>query len=133
MNTGVAQDNTQTVLRASNKVTLQQCWFNEQRTQKPQTFATAAAAALDPTAGGGPGSACDFCSWRELTAEDSWGRVEGPHAVSASNLFKWVPLGCWSRGCCVPHPAVPRHLLRLAAQRPCLTPPLAGTARPRRA
>lgn len=44
-------------------------------------------AAADPLAAGRP---CDFCSWRELTAADTWGRVEGPHAVSASNLFKYI-------------------------------------------
>ncbi|PRW33028.1 hypothetical protein C2E21_8036 [Chlorella sorokiniana] len=85
---GVPVDNTQHVLRISNRVTLAQCWFNEARTRKPQTFATAAseAAAFDATGGG---ENCDFCRWQELTAEDTWGRVEGPHAVSASNLFKY--------------------------------------------
>lgn len=89
---GVAEENSQAVLRVSNRVTLAQCWFNEDRTKKPQTFAAAAAdaaAAFDPLAPGGSG-ACDFCNWQQLTAEDTWGRVEGPHAVSASNLFKYV-------------------------------------------
>lgn len=72
--TGVAQDNSQTVLRISNRVTLQQAWFNEARTRKPLTWAAgdADAAALDPTGGGG--DACDFCCWQTLTAEDTWGR-----------------------------------------------------------
>ena len=39
-----------------------------------------------PGAQGGDG--CDFCNWRELTAECTWGRLEETHAVSASNLFK---------------------------------------------
>lgn len=87
---GVAQDNTQAVLRISNRVTLAQTWYNEERTRKPQTFAAPAAdaAVLDPTKGGGP--SCDFCNWQTLTATDTWGRVEGPHAVSASNLFRYV-------------------------------------------
>ena len=34
------------------------------------------------------GKGCDFCHWRELTAADTFGRVENEHAVSASNLFK---------------------------------------------
>lgn len=57
---GVQQDNSQSVLRVSNKVTLQQTWFNEARTKKPQTFAAAAAeaAAFDSTNGG---ETCDFC------------------------------------------------------------------------
>ncbi|KAL4422818.1 hypothetical protein ABPG75_009015 [Micractinium tetrahymenae] len=87
---GVTEDNRQTVLRVSNRVTLAQCWYNEERTRKPQTFAAAAAdaAAFDPTDGGASG--CDFCDWQHLTAADTWGRAEGPHAVSASNLFKYV-------------------------------------------
>ncbi len=44
-----------------------QVWFNEVRSRKPQTF-TAGAGVVDPTGGGGPGR-CDFCDWRELTAE----------------------------------------------------------------
>ncbi|KAL4448868.1 hypothetical protein ABPG77_007585 [Micractinium sp. CCAP 211/92] len=87
---GVAEDNRQTVLRVSNRVTLAQCWYNEERTRKPQTFAAAAtdASAFDPTDGGAKG--CDFCDWQQLTAADTWGRRAGPHAVSASNLFKYV-------------------------------------------
>ncbi|PSC76196.1 hypothetical protein C2E20_0078 [Micractinium conductrix] len=87
---GVKEDNSQSVLRISNKVTLAQCWFNEERTRKPQTFAAAAseASAFDPTAGGTKG--CDFCSYPQLTAEGTWGRAEGPYAISASNLFKYV-------------------------------------------
>lgn len=71
---GVAEDNRQTVLRVSNRVTLAQCWYNEERTRKPQTFAAAAtdASAFDPTDGGAKG--CDFCDWQQLTAADTWGR-----------------------------------------------------------
>ncbi|KAK9837468.1 hypothetical protein WJX81_004534 [Elliptochloris bilobata] len=61
-----------------------QAWYNEARSSKPQTFA--AAPAQDPTASSG---SCDFCRWRELTAEDAWGRVENEHALTASNLFKY--------------------------------------------
>ena len=72
--TGVAEANRQTVLRVSNRVTLAQCWYNEERTRKPQTFAAAAAeaSAFDPTHGGARG--CDFCDWQHLTAADTWGR-----------------------------------------------------------
>ena len=71
---GVGIDNTQEVLRVQNRVTLQQCWFNSQRTRKPQTFKAAAAAAAALDGAGGGGSACDFCCWQTLTAEDTWGR-----------------------------------------------------------
>ena len=94
---GVQQDNVQTLLSITNNVTLESTCFNDARTRKPQTFAAGAAdaAALDPTGGGG--ATCDFCNWRSMTAEDTFlqhhhhprGRVEGRHAVSASNLFKY--------------------------------------------
>lgn len=85
----MAVDNEQAVLSIRNATSFEQCWYNEARTRKPQTFVAAdgAAAALDPTGGGG--ASCDFCQWPTLTAADSFGRVEGPHAVSASNLFKY--------------------------------------------
>jgi hypothetical protein len=109
---------TQAVARVENKVTLAQCWYNEARTKKPQTFAAAAdaAAAFDPLRSG-PQGGCDFCSWQELTAEDSWGRVEGPHAVSASNLFKYIK------------PAQGRGLARLPHSCPVLCHLLAGAVR----
>ena len=45
---------------------------------------------MDPTNGGGRSTTCDFCAHETLTAEDiPFGRVEGPYAVSASNLFKY--------------------------------------------
>ncbi|GFH32496.1 uncharacterized protein HaLaN_31724, partial [Haematococcus lacustris] len=62
-------------------------WFNEVRGRKPQTF-TASQTLVDPTGGGGPGK-CDFCDWENMTAQDSWGRHDRPHAVTASNLFKY--------------------------------------------
>jgi hypothetical protein len=75
----VQQDNTQAVLRVSNKVTLAQCWYNEDRTKKPQTFTAAAAdaAGFDSTGGG---ASCDFCDWQHMTAEDTWGRWVRKHS-----------------------------------------------------
>jgi hypothetical protein len=57
------------------------------RSSKPQTFKSAVTAAdLDTT---GNGARCDFCAWPTLTARDpGFGRVELPHAVTGSNLFK---------------------------------------------
>ncbi len=72
-----------------------QCWFNEVRSRKPQTFVPGGAP-LDPTGGGGVGR-CDFCAWASLTARDHWGRVEREHAVTASNLFKVRLLGAGRR------------------------------------
>ncbi|KXZ43867.1 hypothetical protein GPECTOR_78g55 [Gonium pectorale] len=80
------KQNSQLVVSVTNRATLEQTWFNEVRTRKPQTFKTASAGIADPTDGG---KRCDFCAWQMLTAEDAWGRVERPHAVTGSNLFKY--------------------------------------------
>eukprot|EP00195_Chlamydomonas_chlamydogama_P000502 CAMPEP_0202919522 /NCGR_PEP_ID=MMETSP1392-20130828/76056_1 /ASSEMBLY_ACC=CAM_ASM_000868 /TAXON_ID=225041 /ORGANISM="Chlamydomonas chlamydogama, Strain SAG 11-48b" /LENGTH=480 /DNA_ID=CAMNT_0049612915 /DNA_START=177 /DNA_END=1620 /DNA_ORIENTATION=+ len=87
----VEQDNRQLVVSVTNRTTGEQAWFNEQRTRKPQTFKKDAGGdadkPADPTKGG---LNCDFCNWQELTAEDTFGRIELPHAVTGSNLFKYA-------------------------------------------
>lgn len=86
---GLAEDNVQQVISIQNRVTSDLTWWNPARKTKPQNFKVGGAGALtDPTGGGGPAT-CDFCGWQTLTAEDTFGRVEGPFAVSASNLFKY--------------------------------------------
>jgi len=89
----VAEKNVQHVISVRNKITGDVTWFNSARKTKPQTFKPGSgalgASSLDPTGGGGP-HACDFCAWETLTAEDEFGRIEGPHCVSASNLFKYA-------------------------------------------
>jgi hypothetical protein len=83
----VAAENAQTVVAVRNRYTQSLTFWNPARTAKPQTFTAARSAALeDPTVGRG----CDFCSWRELTAADAFGRCENEHAVTASNLFKFT-------------------------------------------
>ena len=61
--------NEQRIVSVSNRVTLEQAWFNTARTLKPQTFRAPAAAAVvvDPTDGG---KRCDFCDWQRMTAAD---------------------------------------------------------------
>ena len=87
---GLAPDNVQQVVSITDATTLDVCWWNPVRSSKPQNFTAAAAAApADPTGGGGA-ERCDFCAWPELTAADPVGRIEGPHAVSCSNLFKYI-------------------------------------------
>ena len=85
----------QEVVAVRNVVTHDLTWFNTARRNKPQNFTAAAAAshtALDPTKG--DPAACDFCSWDDRTAKDIFPndtyRIEGPHCVSASNLFKYT-------------------------------------------
>ncbi|KAF5830456.1 hypothetical protein DUNSADRAFT_14553 [Dunaliella salina] len=82
----MAPDNRQTVVSITNCWTYEQTHFNAERSRKPQTFPTNAVV-VDPTGGGGGN--CDFCNATELTAQDSFGRVERPHAISGSNLFKY--------------------------------------------
>jgi len=69
------------------RVTLDQAWWNPARSSKPQTFKSSVSASdLDST---GNGERCDFCRYQSLTASDpGFGRVELPHAVTGSNLFK---------------------------------------------
>ncbi|GAX74398.1 hypothetical protein CEUSTIGMA_g1846.t1 [Chlamydomonas eustigma] len=107
----VAEDNRQQVMCITNKLTGGQTWFNEVRSKKPQTFkavstgasatseqqmlpsnnptpeASATSSSLDTTNGG---QNCDFCKWREMTAQDTFGRLEREHAVTGSNLFKYA-------------------------------------------
>lgn len=68
------ESNAQRVVSVTNRYSQQQTWFNSVRTLKPQTF-QAAGGVVDPTGGGGDG--CDFCNWREFTAEDTFGRSGG--------------------------------------------------------
>lgn len=81
----VDEHNRQLVVCITNRATLEQAYFNEDRTKKPQTFQQQAAI-TDPT---DSGNKCDFCKPYLYTAEDSWGRVELPHALTGSNLFKY--------------------------------------------
>jgi len=82
-------ENVQEVVAIQNIVTSDLTWWNPARKTKPQNFKAAfPAAGIDQTGGGGPAT-CDFCGWKTLTAEDTFGRIEGPYAVTCSNLFKY--------------------------------------------
>lgn len=80
----------QDVVCITNRVSGQQCWYNGNRKNKPQTFRDQNKSSCDPTQGGGKGK-CDFCEWDKYTAVDPFGRIENPYAVTASNLFKFNP------------------------------------------
>lgn len=85
------EDNEQNVVAVTNRLENQMAFFNKERTKKPQTFVQkqlqGSSVALTDTTGNG--ERCDFCNWRQMTAEDSFGRIERDHAVSGSNLFKY--------------------------------------------
>lgn len=84
----MAQSERQHVVSITNRISGQQCWYNGNRKNKPQTFRNQNKSSYDPTQGGGKGK-CDFCEWDKYTAVDPFGRIENPYAVTASNLFKF--------------------------------------------
>jgi len=55
--------------------------------KKPQQF-LASGATKDAQSTGA--ASCDFCSWETMTAEDTFGRIEGEYCVTGSNLFKYI-------------------------------------------
>jgi hypothetical protein len=70
----------QRVLSITNRELGQQTLYNEARTRKPQTFleeGDVLGKLSDEK------TRCDFCNWKEFTAECEWGRIEAPHAVSS--------------------------------------------------
>jgi len=76
----------QEIVTISNRVFLEQVFYNKQRHLKPQNFKSDNDDGLDdPTVGKG----CDFCDPQTWTASETWGRYENEYAVSASNLFKY--------------------------------------------
>lgn len=79
-------DNVQHLISIQNKVTSDVVWFNKERVKKPQQFVSSSRANLHSK---GP-QACDFCSWETLTAQDTFGRIEGQYCVTGSNLFKYI-------------------------------------------
>ena len=86
---GMSEDNRQDIVQVRNRVTEDVAWFNARRKQKPQQFVRAQ---RDQERAQASSSPCDFCEphWRTLTAQDVFGRIEGAHCVTASNLFKYV-------------------------------------------
>lgn len=63
---------SQIVVSVTDKFGHQQAWFNEARSKKPQLF-KANKALSDPTLEKGH---CDFCQWKEYTANDNFGRYQ---------------------------------------------------------
>jgi hypothetical protein len=88
-------DNVQDLISIRNKITSDLVWFNKERLKKPQQFVssvTKVGQSLSPTS-------CDFCSWETMTAQDTFGRIEGEYCVTGSNLFKYI--GPYQAICCL--------------------------------
>lgn len=75
----------QKVVSVRNRFDETAVFYNPERSRKPQNFISREEQA---TPGGGAG--CDFCQFQRLTATDTFGRIEGEHVATASNLFKYV-------------------------------------------
>lgn len=73
----VEQDNVQHVVSVTNLQTLEQTYYNQSRTAKPQTFNnTTPASSIDPT---NNGANCDFCKCEEAQQAEHHGEVHGRH------------------------------------------------------
>jgi hypothetical protein len=79
----VSSQHLQTVVLIRNKWSRETTLWNSRRSSKPQTFTLQA----EPSQPASRDALCDFCMWSEHTAEDSFGRVENAHCVTAANLF----------------------------------------------
>ncbi|GAB4820069.1 hypothetical protein N2152v2_007115 [Parachlorella kessleri] len=82
---GVPEDNSQVVVSITDRVTLSQAWYNEARTQKPQTFSEELAL-RDPTDGG---RTCDFCDWQAAavaaTGKEATGDIQRSYQQQCEN------------------------------------------------
>lgn len=78
-------DNVQQLVSIRNNITSDLVWFNPERVKKPQQFVSSPTKPVMS-----PAATCDFCSWQTLTAQDTFGRIEGAHCVTGSNLFKYI-------------------------------------------
>ena len=100
--TGLTEQNVQTVVSVTNKLSLQQTWFNAARRNKPQTFQAATPQGHDSTSGG---KTCDFCAWETSTANDLFGRsvamlvchsLTTPHeARHCKGPIRYVAVACF--------------------------------------
>ena len=77
----VQEDNEQHVVSVTNMYTLEQTWYNQARTTKPQTFANSTAA-IDPT---NNGQNCDLCACKPQNA-----LLSADYAVHVS-VCTWQP------------------------------------------
>ena len=84
----------QQILRLTNLLTCETACYNSLRVGRPQILNPDATSEYTSTLeklyrdSNNP-EKCDFCAYRERTAADAWGRVEGAHGcVSASNCAK---------------------------------------------
>lgn len=98
---------TQHVVSIRNRFDESAVFFNPERNLKPQFFREAQNKQAQAKTPGG----CDFCEFQRLTATDTFGRIEGEHVATASNLFKYV--GPYQVRSIWTSPAAPRRSLAL--------------------
>ncbi|CAB3365786.1 Hypothetical predicted protein [Cloeon dipterum] len=80
----------QTVFHVRNLYSLEHTVYNPLRAKRPSSGSSGR---LDSKSyvsklAASTNNSCDFCNFREMTAEDVFERIEGKHSVSAANAFK---------------------------------------------
>jgi hypothetical protein len=75
----------QRIIKLINRITFEGTLFNELRASRPIEIRTSQG--LEETLAGSEGG--PFCQPRELTPADIFGRVEGKHSITASNIAKY--------------------------------------------
>jgi hypothetical protein len=83
---------SQEVVSIRNRFEETAVFYNPERSRKPQNFVRThkEGQATSSTRSAGGGAGCDFCDFQRLTAVDTFGRIEGEHVTTASNLFKYI-------------------------------------------
>ncbi len=74
----------QKIVRVNNKLTQEASMFNQLRSMRPKVKSDSDLKSEIEDSQGGP-----FCNAKEMTPEDSFGRIEGDHCVTASNVAKY--------------------------------------------
>jgi hypothetical protein len=90
---GVEQVTEQTILKVTNRATLESASFNPLRARRPREVDTASAASSDETLdamiAASTGARSMFSDPLNQTTADRFGRISGEHCVSASNVAKY--------------------------------------------
>jgi hypothetical protein len=76
----------QSIVKVTNRVTLEGALFNALRAQRPLQAPPAVGDVLDHLESG---KDCDFCHPQQATTADVFGRIRGRYSITASNVAKY--------------------------------------------
>lgn len=79
----------QVVFSLFNKYTHESTLFSKLRSKRPGLSGDDDPKAFAQKLIKESAASCDFCRYKEMTAFDSFGRIESQHAVAVSNVFKY--------------------------------------------